>query len=121
MPEPIIDAHLHCWIYDPKRDTWITDEMGMIQRDFLPPDLEKEFRKNQVQGSILVQADASEKENHFLMDLAAKNPFIEGVVGWISLRAPDLEQRLEYYRQFAVMKGFRELLQGDKKRDSMLD
>src|ERR1051325_4016913 len=79
----IIDAHQHFWHYDAARDAWITDAMAVIRRDFLPADLEKEFAANGVDGCVAVQADQSEAETRFLLDLAARHPFIKGVVGWV--------------------------------------
>ena len=31
-----IDAHQHFWKFDPVRDSWITDDMAVIKKDFLP-------------------------------------------------------------------------------------
>jgi L-fuconolactonase len=121
MEYPIIDAHQHFWNFDPERDRWITDEMKDLQRDWLPADIENIFRANHVAGSVVVQADPSENENDFLLDLADQYSFIKGVVGWIDLKSDRIEEKLKYYRQFSRMKGFRNLLQGEKRRDSMLD
>jgi L-fuconolactonase len=121
MYYPIIDAHQHFWKYNPQRDGWITEDMKILKKDFLPADLEILFKQNQISGSVLIQADPSEHENRFLLDLAGNHSFVRGVVGWIDLEAPGLDERLEYYRQFPLMKGFRNLLQGEVQRDSMLN
>jgi L-fuconolactonase len=121
MHYPIIDAHQHFWNFDPVRDNWITDEMKDLQRDWLPADIENIFRENQVTGSVVIQADPSEMDNDYLLDLADQYSFIKGVVGWIDLKTDRIEEKLRYYHQFSRMKGFRNLLQGEKQRDSMLD
>jgi L-fuconolactonase len=121
MQYPIIDAHHHFWNYDPVRDSWITNEMKELQKDWLPSDIEDVFRANQVEGSVVVQADPSENENEYLLDLADQYSFIRGVVGWIDLKSERIEEKLKYYHQFSRMKGFRNLLQGEKQRDVMLD
>ena len=41
-----IDAHQHFWKFDPVRDSWITDDMAVIQKDFLPGDLQTVLKKN---------------------------------------------------------------------------
>lgn len=115
-----IDAHQHFWKYDPVRDAWINADMYKIRRDFLPGDLAPILKKNGIDGTIAVQADQSEAENVFLLDLAKKNDFIKGVVGWIDFCAPNAEERLTYYSQFPKMKGFRHVLQGEKDRAYML-
>jgi L-fuconolactonase len=121
MSYPIIDAHQHFWKFDPQRDGWITEEMKDLQRDFLPVDIEKTFAENRIIGSVVVQADPSENENHFLLDLADQYSFIKGVVGWIDLESKELEEKLKYYKLFSRLRGFRNLLQGEKQRDSLLN
>jgi L-fuconolactonase len=115
-----IDAHQHFWKYDPVRDSWITEDMATIRRDFLPRDLEPLLKENGIDGCVAVQADQSEQETLFLLDLAEKYPFIRGVVGWIDLQAPNVDERLEYYSSFKKLKGFRHILQGEQCRDLML-
>lgn len=110
----IIDAHQHFWKYDPVNYSWVNDDMKIIRRDFLPDDLAVELNENNVQGCIAVQADQTEDETDRLIVLAAKNDFIEGIVGWVDLRSDKIEDRLLHYRQFPKMKGFRHVLQGEE-------
>src|SRR5277367_1374363 len=121
MSYPIIDAHQHYWKFDPLRDGWITEEMKILQKDYLPSDAEILFRQNQINGSVAVQADSSENESLFLLELASYHPFIKGVVGWTDLHSEALEERLQYYKKFPILKGFRHLLQGERQRDIMLN
>lgn len=116
----IIDAHQHFWKFDSVRDAWITEEMKVIQRDFLPEYLEVTLKENGVEGTVVVQSDQSEAENTFQLQNAKGNNFIKGVVGWIDLQAENVEERLEYYHQFDKMKGFRHVLQGEEDRTLML-
>src|SRR5215467_9790264 len=92
-----IDSHQHFWKFDPVRDSWITDEMGVIQKDFFPKDFEAVLTKNNFDGSVVVQSDQSEKENEFQLKNADENDFIKGVVGWVDLQASNIEERLDYY------------------------
>lgn len=115
-----IDAHQHFWKFDPVRDSWITGEMAVIQKDFFPADLQPLLIKNNFDGSVVVQSDQSEKENEFQLKNAEENDFIRGVVGWIDLQAANVEERLAYYNSFKKMKGFRHVLQGEADRALML-
>ena len=115
-----IDAHQHFWKFDKVRDSWINDEMSVIQKDFLPADLLHVLQENQIDGCITVQSDQSEEENAFQLSNADKWDFIKGVVGWVDLQATNVEERLEYYSQYKMMKGFRHVLQGEPQRDFML-
>lgn len=115
-----VDAHQHFWKFHPIRDDWITDEMVVIRKDFLPQDFQSVLQKNNFNGSVVVQSDQSEKENEFQLSNAAENDFIKGVVGWIELQAANVEDRLAHYRSFKKMKGFRHVLQGERDRAFML-
>jgi L-fuconolactonase len=120
MPDQVIDAHQHFWKFDPVRDSWITDEMAVIQRDFFPGDLQPLLTKNNIDGCVAVQADQSEMENAFLLGLANQHDFVKGVVGWVDFQADDITDKLEKYSAHKKMKGFRHVLQGEKQRDFML-
>ncbi|HJT75393.1 MAG TPA: amidohydrolase family protein [Chitinophaga sp.] len=109
----VIDAHQHFWHYHPVKDAWITDDMKVLQDNFLPEHLLPVLQENGVDGCVAVQADQSENETAFLLELAAQHHFIRGVVGWIDLRAEDLEARLEHFKQFRALKGFRHIVQGE--------
>jgi L-fuconolactonase len=115
-----IDAHQHFWNFNPVRDSWINDDMQVIRRDFSPADLKPILDKNGIDGCVAVQADQSEAENELLLQYAADNDFIKGVVGWVDFRADNINQRLQYYRQFPKLKGFRHVLQGETDRALML-
>lgn len=115
-----IDSHQHFWKYDPIKDGWITDEMYILQKDFLATDIEPLLHNYSFDGCISVQADQSEAENDFLLEQADNNAFIKGIVGWVNLTAGNVEERLAYYSQFEKIKGFRYILQGERNRAFML-
>ena len=108
-----IDAHQHFWRYDAGRDAWITEAMSQLRRDFLPEELHRELDANGINGSVAVQVDQSEEETLFLLELAKQNKRIEGVVGWIDLRSPRIEERLQYFSQFKKLCGFRHIAQSE--------
>ncbi|WP_179413500.1 amidohydrolase family protein [Mucilaginibacter sp. E4BP6] len=115
-----IDSHQHFWKYDPVRYDWIDDNMSVIQKDFLPEDLAPILKANGFDGCITVQSHQSEQENEFQLANADEHDFIKGVVGWVDLQSPKIEERLAYYQQFEKLKGFRHVLQGESQRDFML-
>jgi len=94
--------------------------MSVIQRDFLPADLEPVLRAEGIGGSVIVQSDQSEEENEFQLANAAGHDFIRGVVGFVDLQSPAVEEELVRYKKFPKMKGFRHVLQGEKDRALML-
>ena len=108
-----IDSHQHFWKFDPIRDNWIDDSMAIIRKDFLPEDLKPILKSNSIDGCIAVQADQSEEETLFLLNLADKNSFIKGVVGWVDLTSDKVESRLTYFSEFQKLCGFRHIVQAE--------
>src|SRR5882724_1665647 len=108
-----IDSHQHFWKYNLTRDTWITDAMSVLKRDFLPEDLAAECRANGIEATIAVQADQSENETLFLLDLAEHNPIIAGVVGWVDFCSPLVAERLTFFSQHKKLRGFRHIAQSE--------
>ena len=110
-----IDAHQHFWKFDPVRDSWITDDMAVIKRDFFPEHLEPILRHNGLDGCIAVQADQSVAETNFLISLGEQNTFVKGVVGWVDFFARDLKDQLAQYHHNSLLKGFRHIVQAEPK------
>ena len=115
-----IDSHQHFWKYHPVKEAWITDDMKIIQRDFLPADLLPLLQENNIDGCVAVQADQSEAETNFLLQLADNNKCIKGVVGWVDLQSANLEERLEHFSQYKKLKGFRHIVQSEPQDDFLL-
>ena len=64
-----IDSHQHFWHYDPEKHVWMSSEMGLLKRDYLPEDLEIELKRNGIDGCVSVQASQSDSETEFLLQL----------------------------------------------------
>jgi L-fuconolactonase len=109
----MIDAHVHFWKYNKIKDAWITDEMKLLQNDFLTQHLQPVLIENKIDGVIAVQADQSENETRFLLALANENAIIKGIVGWIDLQNENLENKLLHYSKYNIIKGFRHIVQGE--------
>lgn len=108
-----IDAHQHFWKFDPVRDSWINEDMKVIQRDFLPSDLQPVLQQNGIEGSVVVQSDQSATENEFQLQNANNNDFIKGVVGWVDLQSPNIKEQLQELSRHKKLKGFRHVLQSE--------
>lgn len=116
----IIDAHHHLWKYDSQRFPWINKEMEVLENDFLAESAGTVFKENGVSGSVVVQAVQDEEENHFLIKQADEYPFILGIVGWLDLKSPSLQEKFNLYLPFQKLKGFRHLIQDEQDPDFIL-
>jgi L-fuconolactonase len=90
----IIDAHQHFW--DPGRAEypWLTDEWAPIRRRFGPEDLRPLLAQCGVDRTVLVQTRSSLEETREFLDVAARTPFIAGVVGWVDLTEDRVVERI---------------------------
>ena len=116
----VIDSHQHFWKYDSDKHAWIDDSMSSIRQDFLPLQLEKLYKAQGVDGCVAVQADQTDEETAFLLQLSKNHPIIKGVVGWVDLRSPDISELLEAYSSEEIIKGFRHIVQGEADPNFLL-
>jgi L-fuconolactonase len=115
-----IDAHHHFWAYDPVQYGWISDEMRVLRRDFLPPDLKAEIAAAGVDGVVSVQARQSLAETRWLLELAGAHDFLRGVVGWVPLASPKVRDDLAAFAGNPKLKALRHVLQGEPDPEFML-
>jgi L-fuconolactonase len=108
-----IDAHQHFWRYHPAEFGWIGEGMEALQRDFLPAELKREIGAAGIDGVVSVQAQQSLDETLWLLELAAANDFIKGVVGWVPLASAQVRRDLELLAANPKLKGVRHVLQGE--------
>lgn len=115
-----IDAHQHFWIYDTIRDNWITTDMEIIRRNFLPTDIAPLLKENQIDAVVAVQADQSPEETQFLIDLSSMYAMIKAVVGWVDLQSENIDELLAGYAQFPIVKGFRHIVEAESDSDFLM-
>lgn len=112
-PLPAVDAHVHFWHYAPVDYGWIDDDMARLRRDFVPADLRPLMPPGGPAACVAVQARQALAENDWLLGLAEENPLIAGVVGWVDLRAPDVDRQLEAFAAHPLAVGVRHVLQDE--------
>ncbi len=120
MNDIMIDSHQHFWKYHPNTHGWIDSSMETIKKDFLPEDLKPILQANGIEGCVAVQAQQSETETKFLLQLAKKHAFIKAVVGWLDICADTFEEKLQEYTQFKALKGLRHVVQDEPDDNFML-
>jgi len=108
-----IDAHQHFWRYDPAEYGWIDDRMAALRRDFLPDESRREMTGAGFDACVAVQARQTDRETDWLLALADAHPFIVGVVGWVDLRSPWIDARLDALRSHPKLVGIRHIVQAE--------
>jgi L-fuconolactonase len=106
-----IDSHQHFWRVERGDYGWMGDHVKPLLRDFMPGDLEPLLRRAGIDRTILVQAAETEAETDFLLEIAARTPFVAGVVGWLDMDADGFAERLAHYRANPYFVGLRPMLQ----------
>jgi L-fuconolactonase len=94
--------------------------MRVLKQDYLPDDLSPLLESYDFSGSIAVQARGDTKENLFLLELAAQNPQILGIVGWLNFCDEDIENELSCWNSHSLIKGYRTLLQDEESPSDFL-
>jgi L-fuconolactonase len=109
-----IDAHHHLWKYSAAEYSWITPEMQVIRRDFLPADLEPLMHHFGIEGTVAVQARGTLEETTWLLGLADKHPLIRGVVGWVPLtQGAAVKGSLESFAKNRKLRAIRHVIQDE--------
>jgi L-fuconolactonase len=107
----MIDAHHHLWKYTAAEYGWITPQMSVIRRDFLPDQLEELMHHFGIEGTVAVQARQTVEETSWLLSLAEKHPLIRGVVGWVPLtNGAGVKRHLEHFSAHPKLRGVRHVI-----------
>jgi len=114
----MIDSHQHFWQVGRFDYPWMSKDLGVLCRNYLPSDLVPILKRNGVNKTVLVQASNSIAESRWLLELAGANSFIAGVVGWIDLTSPDAQ--LEQLTTHPKFKGVRHLVESEPRDDWLI-
>lgn len=108
-----IDTHQHFWHYNSNDYAWIDDSMPGLRRDFLPSEFRSELRSAGFDASIAVQTRQTLEETRWLLQLAAREPAIIGVIGWVDLRSPNVKSQLAEFAPNPKLLGVRHIVQSE--------
>jgi L-fuconolactonase len=104
----IIDTHTH--FYDPSRPQgvpWPPPENKLLYRTVLPDDYKALSVPEGVRGTVVVEASAWLEDNQWVLDLAAGDPFILGLVGHIEPGRDEFAAELDHYAGNPIFRGIR--------------
>jgi L-fuconolactonase len=94
-----IDSHQHYWKVSRGDYHWMSPAIRILHRDDLPPDLLPSLVLHNIQKTIVVQAAQTVAETDLLLDLAAANHSIAGVIGWLDMEDPSFMRKSEQYQE----------------------
>ena len=90
-----IDAHHHVWDLSRRPQPWIDPvALAPLHRSFGLDDLRPVAEAAGVTATVLVQCINNLDETREFLALAAEDPLVAGVVGWVDLEAPDVADTL---------------------------
>lgn len=107
-PLPVIDTHIH--LFDTTRPggvPWPSKNDGDLYRPALPPRLRALAEPFNVKGAIEVECSPIFEDNQWVLDIAARNPYIVGMVGNMEPSSPDFSQQLGRFRRNPLFLGIR--------------
>jgi L-fuconolactonase len=107
----IVDAHQHFWRLADRAGQWPPPSLAEIHRDFGPEDLLPTLDRCKVAGTVLVQSLPSVADTEFLLRIADQHGFVQGVVGWVDLKAPNAPAQIVRLARHPRLKGLRPMLQ----------
>jgi L-fuconolactonase len=89
-----VDAHHHLWDLSVRDQPW-TAGMPALRRSFSVDDLRPELASAGIDATVVVQTVGVLAETEELLALAAGEPLITGVVGWVDLTSPSIADDLD--------------------------
>ena len=115
----VIDTHTH--FYDPSRAQgvpWPPRDVKLLYRTVLPKNYHALAVPQPVTGTVAVEASPWVEDNQWVLDLAAKEPFIVGLVGNLPIGTKEFAGHV---KRFAANKIFRGIRIRDRELDGTLD
>jgi L-fuconolactonase len=107
----IIDAHQHIWDLGRARYDWLTDDLAPINRDFAFDELRPQLDDAGVDGTVLVQSADNHEDTAYMLEVAAREPRVLGVVAYAPLHdARGMADTLARYRDLPIICGIRTLI-----------
>lgn len=94
-PARRVDAHHHLWDVSAGTPDWLTDPaLAPLRRTFAPADLHEVVAPAGIGASVLVQTEGSAAETADMLAVAAADPVIGAVVGWVDLTSATVSDDL---------------------------
>lgn len=114
----VVDAHLHLWDLARGEYSWLTPRFGPVHDSFTPERAHAELDASGVDRAVLVQAEDSEVDTDFMLEVADRCAWVAGVVGWVRLDdTATAEEQLGRRLAHPAFRGVRHLVHDDPRDD----
>lgn len=111
MTRTVIDAHQHVWNLERASYPWLDSELSPIDRTIEFAELVPSLRRAGVDGTVLVQSADNPEDTALMLDVAAANPEVVAVVGYLPLDRPaEVAAQVEGFRSDPLIVGVRNLI-----------
>ena len=114
--QAVVDTHIHIWNFSKAEYEWLKGNTTILNRDYDIRELNEERRKVGIQKGVLVQAANNYEDTDWMLQVAADNDWIKGVVGWLPLMNSIETGRAlgEKYYSEKYFKGVRHLIHDER-------
>ncbi|MCU1526277.1 MAG: metal-dependent hydrolase [Frondihabitans sp.] len=117
----VIDAHQHVWDPARARYDWLTASPGPLTRTITFDEVVPELEAAGIDATVLVQAADNDDDTDLMLEVAATNRQVVGVVAYVPLHEPDVAAvRLAKLRQNPLVVGIRNLVHDRPDPDWLL-
>lgn len=115
-----LDSHQHYW--DPARGDygWMPKDDPILSRSYGPTELIGELEREDIDGTILVQAAPTTAETDYLIEIAEQNKTVKRVVGWVNFEDINELTTLKRFAEHTKFSGVRPMIQDIEDIDWML-
>jgi len=112
---PFIDTHLHVWDPNHLRYPWL-DEIPLLNKPYLLEDYDEATEGLSIEKLVFLQCEClpsqCEQEAQWVIELAAKDSRIQGLVPWAPLeKGEEARDIIERFSQIELIKGIRRIIQ----------
>jgi L-fuconolactonase len=111
----IIDTHIHIWNFEKATYKWLEGDTTILNRTYHISELEEDRLAAGISAGVLVQAANNIEDTDWMLQVAAENSWLKGVVGWLPLMDPEATERAmqERYLQNHLFRGVRHLIHNE--------
>jgi len=111
----IIDTHIHVWNFDKARYAWLDNDSSLLNRNYGIEELVPQRKQAGITAGVLVQAANNTEDTDWMLEVAGREEWIKGVVGWLPLMDASATEKLltTKYNKQPLIKGIRHLIHNE--------